>query len=246
MITNLPEEELVQIGSRHRAQYLLQQADYTVGLAKGETGLKDFVSREKMEEIIQTVKSVQKALTDKELAKAESKDATLQQTQAIREAKVWRRKLAKIARNATLTNRDIPDQLIQVGRGGDSVPGLINALSTQTELARRQEKPLAEYGLTQFFLEQGGKILERLRGMDQTQELARLKNLPEKTREFYKQKGLLYSGLKLLNGAGQALFAADLNRAAKFNLNVLYRNIGRGRGAAGRAASARAATKPAG
>ncbi len=76
-------------------------------------------------------------------------------------------------------------------------------------------------------LEEGKKLGAELMEKDATQEIKRLKELPDSVKEFYFQKGLLYTGLKIINNAGHELHSEEAALAAKYSMAILHRHGGK-------------------
>jgi hypothetical protein len=55
----------------------------------------------------------------------------------------------------------------------------------------------------------------------QEQEIAHLQKLPGSVQEYYVQKGLLYTALKIINDASAERHAEHADRAAAYNLKIL-------------------------
>ena len=73
MITNVSKEKLVEVGSRFRAMYLVEQAGYTLGIAaKDGQALYDLLPEGFPKEMDGIVGEVKAAMQDKELMKEEA------------------------------------------------------------------------------------------------------------------------------------------------------------------------------
>ena len=110
MITEISKEKLIEVGSRFRANYLVDQSGYTLGLA-GLDGkpLNEPLPDGFKDEVEAAVGKVDAARKDKALMKAESEHATDVQNEAFKQAKVWRRKVAKRAKNAVEMGKPMPE-----------------------------------------------------------------------------------------------------------------------------------------
>lgn len=67
-------------------------------------------------EVKVALEKVDGARKDKALMEAESKEATKVQNTAFKRAKIWRRKVAKRARNAAEMGKSIPDGLLKISQ----------------------------------------------------------------------------------------------------------------------------------
>lgn len=234
MITTLTRDQLVALGAGYRAAYLVQQAGYTLGIAAAEEGEIEAVVGDTnlLEEVTATKASVETVMADRDLLAQESKTLTTVQNQKLREAKVWRRKVAlRAARARRQGKTTVPESLTVIGRLG-GVPDVLAAL---TSTIATFESNLADLGgdRARALLEDGKRINSALGTADASQEQARLSGLPVKVQDFYAAKGLLYVGLKVINDAGQELHAGDPARAGQYNLKILYRSGARKRAAGG-------------
>lgn len=223
MITEKSREELIEIGAKQRASYLVQQAGYTLGLAAEEEEAIEEVLEDPqlVEDVTAAMDEVKTGTQDLELMRQEAKNLTTRQDEALGEAKVWRRKAVARAKRAKRRGKNIPDELLAIGRAS-SVPGITEQLTVMTATFATH---VADLGgpRAQALLEKGQTILTTLSTADAEQEVARLALLPEKVLRFYEAKGRLYLGIKLLNDGGHELHADDLAQAARYNLKILRR-----------------------
>lgn len=226
MITTIDRAKLVEVGSGLRAAYLTRQAGYTLGIAHDEgDALVALLEPGYLDEVGTAEGTVEQAMADRELMDAEARDLTSEQDRKAREAKVWRRKVAKRAARRKRMGFDVPDELTKVGRAS-TVPALIEQLTTKIATF---ELALEAMGgaPAQALLDDGKRIKGELASADDAQETARLSTLPGKVQDFYAAKGLLYIGLKVINDAGQELHADDTANAARYNLKILHRHAGK-------------------
>ncbi|HPA26841.1 MAG TPA: hypothetical protein PK747_00970 [Acidobacteriota bacterium] len=226
MITTVSKEKLVEVGSRFRAMYLVEQAGYTLGIAaKDGQALYDLLPEGFPKGMDGIVGEVKAAMQDKELMKEEAKDATRQQNRAAERAKVWRRKVVRRSTRAMRLGETIPDGLLSVGRTR-KIPELQGQIEVMIKLFEENISKMPGKGADQLLAE-GREILEIFRSSDATQEVKRLKSLPDSVQLFYEKKGLLYMGLKAVNDAGHELWADDSESASRYNLSILHRNAGK-------------------
>ena len=225
MITTLSREELIRIGARLRSSYLVQQAGYTLGVAAlDEAALEALLGDPALLEAVSGAKGqVEVALADKALVTEEARSLTTGQNEWVAAAKVWRRKIAaRASRRRRQGRTEVPESLTRVGRT-TTVPALLAQLATMIAHVEEHQADLGGDSVLPL-LEEGRRIHAALAAADQAQETARAAALPTKVADFYAAKGLLYIGLKVINDAGRELHAADITRAAQYNLNILHRN----------------------
>ena len=226
MITEISRERLVEVGSRFRANYLVEQAGYTLGIATLDgQALYDLLPEGFISEVKEVRKKVDEARKDKALMEAESKEATKEQNKAFKLAKIWRRKVAKRAKNAAEMGKSIPKELIVISYAR-TIAALQGQVAEMVKLLEENLSNLQGAGLDKL-LDEGKKLEEALRETDAVQEMKRLKELPDRVSEFYYQKGLLYTGLKIINNAGHELHSDEPTLAAKYNLSILHRHGGK-------------------
>lgn len=227
MITELPREELIKIGSEVRTPYVLLQAGYTLGIAAEEEEEIEGILEEPtlLEEVSAARDQVKAASGDRDLMAQEAKDLTSRQDAKLAEAKVWRRKAVKRAERAQRRGKKIPEVLLVIG-AASSVPDVTTQLTTMTAT---METVLSDLGAdrARALLTQGQTILTELSQADDEQEVARLSGLPKKVADFYAAKGLLLTGIKVINDAGQELHADDFAQASRYNLKILHRRSGK-------------------
>jgi len=231
-ITSLPDTELVATGARFRAPYLLQQASYTIELARSEG---DPLASKMAPGFIDRVDAVRakvaKAFEDKTVSAAEAKLTTGTQNSAARALKLWGRAAVARASAAIRMGVLIPDEMTRP-LNARTVPAAVaqgqRLLSLLGEHAPAMDKVGAP---TQPLIDEGRKLCDALIAADSSQEVARASALPAVVANFYARKAELYTGLKIINDAGHELYAHDLPSSSRFNLSLLYR-----RGVSGTAA----------
>jgi len=222
MITVLERDELARIGSSHRAEALIAQAGYTLGIAT-EDGqeLADLLDDGLLAEVREAMGEVDEKSKDRANAGEDAKQATRAQTSALREAKVWRRKVAARGRRARRQGHTVADVLTQIGRA-TIVTDVVKQLG---DMAGALEKSLEAMGgqSAKALLDEGVKLREQLKNVDAEQERKRLSDLPDAVRDFCAAKGRLLVGLKVVNDAGHELHADDPAAASRYNLRILHR-----------------------
>ncbi|HEY8431776.1 MAG TPA: hypothetical protein VIL20_25525 [Sandaracinaceae bacterium] len=226
MITTMSKEELIRIGADLRSAYLLQQSGYTLAIARAEgEPLAALLEPGYLDEVEAAEASVKASQADRDLMRVEAGNLTAEQDRKVREAKLWRRKVAKRGSRRRRMGHPVPDELTKVGRA-NTVPALLQQLTT---MIASFELSIDAMGGDQAraLLEEGRRVHGELAAVDAAQETARLASLPQKVRDFYEAKGLLYVGLKVINDAGQELHAGDPAQAAQYNLRILHRRAGK-------------------
>jgi hypothetical protein len=244
-ITSLPIAELVAVGGRFRAPYLLQQANHTIELARLEGApLSRLMADGLIDKVVKVRDAVAKAYEDKTVMAADAKLATGSQNTAMRSLKEWSRRSVARAHAAQHVGATIPDQLLQV-LDSRAVPAMVAYAQRQLGLLGEHAATMDKVGApTQPLIDEGRKLCEALIAADSGQELTRSTKLPTAIADFYASKGELYFALKLINDAGHELYAHDPTASARFNLSLLYRRHATGSSAAPEPTPAPPASSP--
>jgi hypothetical protein len=225
MITTLTQEELMAMGSRYRTDYLDEQTDYTLGLASRDgTQLISLLPKGFITEIKNSQVRVCAAMQSDRVPEADSEGADDLQNAAFAIAKLWRFKVMHRCRRAASMGISMPDELVQVGRAKTTADS-ITQMETMTRLLESKKGVLAAD--TASLISLGEELAAVLREAEADQVIKKFKDLPETVKEFYRNKGLLYVGLKVINEAGRELHAGDPEKAAQYNFNILRRNHGK-------------------
>lgn len=224
MITTLPQDELLELGARHRADYLAEQAGYTLELAaKDGAPLAALLPKNYLTEMKEALAKLTEALQDKALMAEESKNATGAQNEAYARGKVWRRRVMYRCRRAARMGTKMPDELTKPG-DVRSVPALSGQLDRMIKLLESVITSSSTENAA--LIKEGLAISQTLKTADAAQELKCLKELPDAVKAFYLQKGTLYVGLKVINDAGRELHAESPEQASAYNLSILRRRHG--------------------
>jgi len=225
MITTLAHDELMSLGERYRTDYLIEQGGYTLGIAAKEgRSLVALLPADFLTEVRAALDSVSAAMKDKTVAAADAKSATASQNAAFAGAKLWRSKIMYRCRRAASMGNPMPEELVHVARA-KTVPAVISQMDKMTKLLEANKAALATD--TAALIKQGQELTAALKAADASQEVKRFKDLPDSVLAFYKNKGLLYIGLKVINYAGRELHAGEPEKAAQYNFSILRRNHGK-------------------
>lgn len=223
----LDRKDLAGVGLRLNGGRLLEQAGYTLGLARDEAQeLAPFgVTKERLAgwETVRT--QVQTAWNDRSISADESVALTDSQNRLVRDAKRWLRKVIQISGNAFAEEPTIYDEFTKIPRPQQSLPKLLEAMSRLTELCGKYSTRLAEWG-GRALAKEGADLVAQIQKTDAGQE-RKLQDLPKKTEEFHVQKGRLFLAIKQINRAGKTAHLDDNAAAARYNLDILYRSAGR-------------------
>lgn len=225
MKIDLTREQLVELGSRYRSGYLMEQYGYTNGLAAAEGApLVAVLAANFLAETKAVADKVVVFMNDKTLLESDARDATLAQNKALQQTKVWRRKVALRAMSARRLGAGVPDELCLMTQA-KTVPAMAIQMDAMVKLLEAHAALLAGPDIKQLVAD-GKALLATLKTVDADQELKRLKSLPDKVQDFYEAKGTLYLCLKTINDAGQSLHADRPELAHRFNLKIMHRHAG--------------------
>jgi len=214
MFSNISREKLVEMGSRFRGSYLLEQAGYTLGIAARDgKAIEDLLPENFLNEVQDLVEKVRCAMQDKEVMKEEAKEATQKQNCALEKAKVWRRKVVRRALRASRLGEEIPEELLSIGRT-NRIPEIQGQIEVMMRLLEENISKMHGKGID-VLLKEGKEILNDFRSADVEQEVKRLRSLPDSVQDFYEKKGLLYLGIKVINDTGHEFFADNSEMASK-------------------------------
>lgn len=169
--------------------------------------------------------AVNVARQDKALMVAESGEATQGQNRAVRAAKVWRRKVSMRCSSAVRRGKSIPAGLLRVSQARTQ-PELAAQVVEMTRLFEASLPLLHGQGLDALLAE-GKALALALQSTDATQEVKRLKELPDAVKDFWAEKGMLYVGLKMIHDAGHEPHAASAADSSRYNLSILHRHGGK-------------------
>jgi len=225
MITTIGHNELVAIGARHRADYLVEQAGYTLGRAAVDgKPLADLLREGYIEEVTAALAAVSAAQQDHALTAAESKEASEETNKAVQQAKVVRRKISRRAAGARRMGQSVPDALIIVP-AVKNVAELLGDLNERIKLLESVKASMPG-AATDALLNEAQQARADLQASGATRDIKRHSELPDALQRYYEQKAILYIGLKVINDAGHELHAGDPEAASRYNLGILYRNSG--------------------
>jgi hypothetical protein len=215
---------LVALGARLRAPYLLQQASYTLELARAEgEALAQLLAAGFVDKVAKSREAVAQAFEDKTISAADAKLSTGSQNSAARAVKVWGRKAVARANAAIRAGVVLPDEMTRP-LNARTVPASIAQAQRLLSLLGEHTQAMDAVGApTKPLIDEGRGLCEALIAADGAQEMSRASSMPAAVANFYARKGELYTGLKILNDAGHELYAHDPQSASRFNLSLLYR-----------------------
>lgn len=227
MITTKGRDELLFIGAKRRIPYLIAQARYTLGLVEQDPEVAVLLGAGFFEECKNVLGQLEIAATDKELAETESEVSTEAQEDAVQEGKIWRRTFTQRAQAAILGGADVPAEAGVMKARGSNPEKLAEDINRLVALGRKHQQALDPSKVTTELLDKGKDLAAKIGKADQEQEIARLKTFPEKVREMYIQKALLYIGVKRINLLGRSVHPEDGEKASRYNMDILYRKVRR-------------------
>lgn len=225
MLTQYDDVTLARTGRYLRAEFLVQQARYTLEIADQDGPALWALLPDGYERAMKDMLwSLERRLKERTVAAEESRIATIAQNEWMARGKVWRRKVVSRAKRATRFGQDLPDGLLVLGRVG-SVEALLGQVIDMVHLLEQYADRIP--GGVRDLVEEGRRIAAELSTADAKQEAARLATLPEAVRAFWADKGRLYFGIKAIHDAARELHADDSLKAARYNLSILHRRPSR-------------------
>jgi len=226
MLTQLSQTELIAAGADLRAQYLIQQAGYTLGIAHADGhALAALLPEHYLEHTEAARHDVDHARQDKTNAAAESKISTSTQNFQLREIKTWRKKIVSRCLRAKRLGASVPDVLTHM----TAAKTVTDQLTDASEKVRLFEEHLQAIqsvtgkASSAALLDEGKKLYAALSDADAAQETKRFSDLPKAVREFFARKGELYLAIKSINDAGHELHVSEPELASRYNLKILHR-----------------------
>jgi hypothetical protein len=219
--------DLVAIGVRLRAPYLLQQGNYTIELARSEgEPLYKLMAPGLVDKAVVARDNVAQAYEDKTVKAAESKLATGSQNSASRALTDWGRRAVARSTAAIRMGVIIPDSMTDAFNTR-KVPALIAQAQRELGLLTEHAAAMDKVGApTQPLIDEGRALLAALIAADGNQELARGSGVPGVLADFSARKAELYIAIQIINDAGHELYAHDPQSSSRFNMSLLYRRHG--------------------
>lgn len=160
MITELPQESLLEAGWRYRGGNLVEQAGYTLELARSlgpqfEAALPEGLLRE-----TENVRDrVAQALRDRGVTAAEARDSTRVQNDTLRRVREWMRKKSALGRMAARSGAAVPEPLSTIGPSVRSVPKAMEALERDLGLLGSNAKLFERFPLYDGVVGEGENLL---------------------------------------------------------------------------------------
>lgn len=229
MIPTTDRRQLAVTGSRLRGGHLVEQANYTLELARQSAEVTALLPRGFLDEVVKAVRQVEKGMRDHATAFAEAREASRAQNDTLRQVREWRRRLAALGRAARRKGANIPEPLTTIGAMGRSVPSALGSLHEAIGLLKENAAQFEPFPLYPLVLREAESLAVSLAAVDSNQEMKLLSDRPDVVRRYYIAKATLYQGLKIINDMARAAYAGDPTIAARFNLAILNRATGRSR-----------------
>jgi hypothetical protein len=226
MIANLEDNVLIGYALRCPVRGLLEQARYTLELAWREGAeLADALPNGFLDELAAQARIVSTAAQDRALVLRDAVDSTRELNIVMRQSKIWRRRVANIADMADLMGFQVPEDLLSF-QPTWSRDEWIAQMELFVKLVGICSEIPPHYHLGRF-LDEGEKLLAFVKAYDPAKELEQIKRFSAPMRNFYRDKGLLYIGIKMVNDIGRSLYdeEADAEAWGAYNLTILYRSL---------------------
>ncbi|MCE9582458.1 MAG: hypothetical protein K8T20_08200 [Planctomycetes bacterium] len=216
--------EELETGRRMLTESLLEQAGYTMELARSEAALlAPFgVTKATLDSAKELCGKISAGREDRAVASIDSQSSAAAQNEAFAKAKTWLRRAVLLGKAAYDGDHHIVDEFTKGGDPGSSVKKLTGRLKDVLGALKTDKKRAAAFGITDAFLKTGADLLATLESTDATQETKHA-NLPKGTEQLYLNKARLYFILKQINRLGGAAHIEDRTLAERYNLDILYR-----------------------
>jgi len=226
MLTQLTHPELLAAGAHLRAQYLIQQAGYTLGVAHSDGhALASLLPEHYLEHTEAARHDVDHARQDKQNAAAEAKLATGSQNDALHDLKTWRKKIVSRSLRAQRLGAKLPGGLLSM----NAAKTVTDQLTDASEKIRLFQENFGAIeaatgkASSSALLDAGKELYDALSNSDAAQETKRFSDLPKTVAEFFARKGELYFAIKAINDAGHELHASEPEAAARYHVKILHR-----------------------
>ncbi|MBI4617685.1 MAG: hypothetical protein HY720_29000 [Planctomycetes bacterium] len=224
MISLHPRDKLIAIGARRRAVNVRAQGAYTHRLVGEDAPVLALVKPARLAELADALAKLTAAMNDREIMKAEAEDLTIDQGDALESAKVWRRTITARAKAAALVPLDVPEGLTSL-QGGKGITDVAHDVERLANLAEPALETLAAVEITPELVKAGRELAAALLDVDTEQDIARFAKLPEKVKDMYVQKALVYLAVKQINLLASSVHTKDAEARKKYNLDHLYRKV---------------------
>ncbi|NUN12153.1 MAG: hypothetical protein HUU55_00800 [Myxococcales bacterium] len=218
------EQEYIEFGMRRRAIPLIRQSEVALQLfLKEPQGFIDLLPDPKIDEkMTLSIEQINEAMKDRQIAEADAKGATRVQDEQMAKGKIWLRKATKRNKRGVLVGVQVPEEMQVHGRLR-SVNTMLSTLKSFTDWMKTNNSQLASAGKgLDALIAEGVEIHTKLSNYDAKQEAMLIQTVPAAVRVFWKTKGELYIQLKILHNAAKEFYAADLEKSAQYNMDILY------------------------
>lgn len=217
------ETTLANLGSRLRAEYLVQQAQYTLEVAQADgPELWALLPAEHERTLRGLMQVVEARRRERTVLAEESRLATRAQNEWIAQGKVWRRKVVSRAKLGTRLGKKLPGKLLRIGRA-DTVQPLLSQMSDMVNLLEQYAADIP--GGVRELVEEGRHIVQQLSSVDAKQEAKRLAELPQAVRAYHAEKARLYLASRPSTTPG----VSSTRRTARWQLATISRSCIDGR-----------------
>jgi hypothetical protein len=214
VITRLSDSALQRAGARQRAGDLLKQAGFTMALVGRDAQVLQLLGREFLDDLAKTRADLERRVADGTI----EDEMALAQGDMARLLRVWLRQVLAFAARMGLQGQEVPEVL----RRGEDDGGDLDLLRQEAE---RRTGILEGLMLDEPHAARARELAAEGRTLvaELSEGAAPDEHVPDELLEQDRLKGLLYTGLKAINTAAQEAYAEDAERAARYNLSILYR-----------------------
>jgi len=215
---------LVTRGSTVKTKNLIEQASYTVKLAKEDTAalqgaglttpyLSDFETL--LQEVINLAGKQESSKDNISLNVADV-------NKKLTEAREWIKKAKLKAKRTFRLNRVALNDFFNESTINRSVSNVIVSMIKLIELNKKYNAELSTHLGGETFAAEGERILKELQEINSSKERTK-KSMPLSSSELYHKQGLLYFKIKDINDMGQEIYISDQVKARQYNMEILNR-----------------------
>jgi hypothetical protein len=220
--TTLSRDHLVELGSRLRVQYLIEQARYTLGLVAQDSKVSS-VAAPVAAEAQAALAALEGAWRDRAVAAANARSATERQDAQLASAMAWREAFVGPASAARRQGLPMPEGAVRTATRSHNPIAVAADVERLVELGVQNLPSLAAVRASSDLLKRGSAVAAALREADASQELARRNATPEAVRRMRELAAKVHLAVATLNAIAHHVHEGDRSRASQYHMKVLHR-----------------------
>ncbi len=228
---SLTSKSVSELGRRLRVDLLISQAYATLKLVAGDPLVSKALGASFIAKMTEKVERLEASFKNRMAAEERSREGTLLQRQAAKEADAWRRDFTETVKDAIRSGADVP---ADGGRMGKFTTPITLAVEVErlVEYAQTFSTQIAavDVVITPEMLKRGSDLASALRQADVMQEHLRFAERGAAIQGLHREAVAVFNAVRYVNGKARAVYKRDLKKAKPFNLRMLMR---KGTGTAG-------------